>query len=875
VAFASLRTLQSAGKVALPAFQLEAGMSSFVGKLLGLGLLDQAAKELRVLKRRLEVASATNIPKASAKAAAAETSVATRGFSDLLDYSEAKISHQTLPLIIASQIQALRILAASKKPTQIEAALPFLRSSCKYSPLALLLCSAKGSSTEKGKATRQIETLSQLLLAFTPSVSSADDEAALEPRLSISPTAAIELQRISLEARMHWWALAGHKGDADKDVLGPLSRCLSAYIRRSRSQGATSYKLCKATFNCIHDMVASNGLGASLSSKSPLGTIYQTLTALARESGQLEDAVFWATEAWKLVDPSKESAAKRCSASAQLLSLQLKEPSTYLHDDTLLSEVLDGIQGPLRGDTAELEELLLNVCFVRKSAMNLLASRTKHAPSAQSQISASLSDLLESFIWQCPRFCLRWLGKPPASKSSTKDFLRYEQRRELLIKSIHLILDSALAVTKTRIDENRAAWDLMDSVLSDCLTLLDYLGDLKLSDPAASYHVKISHFYYLNYKVLKQDPAETAGVEALRALRRSIDCVKPRSAEEKEKSQLLFKLERLADICKALGRTAEGLTALQSIRTSLVDDGVLEAVATELASGPPIPAWTSSDKATTLSRTLTSINKLEQVHLDWALDMPETSRAAVLEHRLHLILLGPTNPEVEVGLTHPCVETLLRIYYPTRFPLRRLRTLLCLLSINIDKLDMVTDIRSQIDAVLGLTESKDLGEDTALADYLPHYQILYVSLTGLSQGYSRLEELVQCLSDWNSIVREEQTKEDLAKRIDNISEFLTHLQSIADFARTMGEDAILTTVLELSAKVTRVSSHSEQGEQLKYESYLAVQHVNAGNYVKAGQILDRSQLYVQQQDGISIEALACFHLASAEYAIARGRIDQA
>ncbi len=874
VAFSALRTLQGVGGIALPELHLEAGMSSFVGKLIGLGMFDQAVKELRVLKRQLEGPLAPTKPTPT-RVASTESHPSSRGISDLLDFHHVATSGQVLALIAMTQLQTLRILAAWKKPSHIEAAVPFLRSSRKTSPLNILLESARGDSTDKEKAARQLEVLSQLLFSFAPSVVPEEDETALEARLSVSPAVALEIQRLGLEARLQRWILTSYHGDVDKEVLGPLSRCLSAYVRRVRSQGVTSYTLCRGTFDAIHGLLELGGFAPRHSSRSPLAALYQTLETLGRESGRLGEAISWAARLRSMLDLQKDSAAKCCSMSAQLLSLHLREPEKYHDGDELLAEVVNGIQASMRGDTNELEELLANVCLVRKSAMNLLVVRSNTVPS-QCRVRVSTKQLLETFVCQCPRFCLRWLGKPPASKSSsTKDFLRYEQRRQLLTKHISLVLDSALMVTKTLIEEGRVDWNTTDAGLADCLTLLEYLDDAKLSGPSTSYHVKISHFYYLNYRALKDDSAVADGAKAMEALRRSIDCIKYRSSEEKEKSQLIWKLERMADICRAQGRTAEALGALQSVRTSLVDDGALEVVAEALASRPPLLAWSSDDRAEALSRTLVAIAKLEHVHIDWTLDMSEAERAAVLEHRLHFVLVGATASQEDVTLAHPCIDSLLRIYYPTRFPVRRLRTLLHLLSINIDKPDTLADIRPQVNAAMGLIERKDLGEDVSLGEYLRYYQPLYISLVGLSEGYPNLDDLTRCLSDWQRLLTSESAKEDLDKSIDNTADFLRHLQSIADFARTMGEDAILTAALELSAKVTKALSWPGQDEHLKYDSYLASQYVNTGDYANAERILERSRVYIGEQPDTSVECLANFHLASAEYAVATGSFDQA
>ena len=869
LAFATLEALRDAGKSPLPDLELEAGRSSFVGKLIALRLLDQASTDLRLLKQHLDALSPSRA-KPSSKKNTAKSSQSGQGLPAVLDFGEIEVSGKALGLVIASQFHALRILAAWKKPPSIEAVVPYLRASLASSPVSLLQRSSEASQAEQQKAARQLETLSTLLLSLCPKTGSQDDELALEPKLSITPTAALELQESALEARLGWWHLAGHSGSLDDDILLPMSKYLRAFIRRSRVEATVSYRVCEGMVQRIHSKATARGLRPSLSSKSPLATIYACLGTLARQCAQLDRAISWVVKVRNLLDPAVDTAARCCAVLAELLSLHMMDPSRSSAVEPLLAELLEAIRTPLRGDTAELEDVLRNLGLTRKAAMRLWLAQAKDAPSGRQRVSESTKHLLETFLCQYPKFCFRWLGKPPASKSSTKDFVRYEQRRQLLATSISSILDSALLVTKTLVDEKRAQWDAIDSVLADSLTLIEYL-EHKSSDPSASYHVKISNFYYVMYRDLRKDKDSTA----LRAVCQSVDCIKYRSKDEKEKGHFLIKLEQKADLCTALGRGGDALVALQTIRSYLVDDGGLDAVTTALDSQHPFLAWTSTSKAEALSRTLVSIAKLEQVPVDWTVDMSELEQAAILEHRLRFVLLEQTTSRDNLSLSHPCVDSLLGIYYPTRFPVRRIRTLLRLVSINIDKPGVLADIRPQIRAAMGLIEGNDLGDDATLSSYVPYYQSLYTSLSALSEGSLDVESFYRCLSTWGGLVAVGASERELDSKIDNTLDFLIHLQSVADFVRTTGKGNIITATLELMANLAKASPDAGRDTVVRYETELATQYTSAGNYAKAGEILKECQEYIRDHPTIAFEGRARFHLAFAEYFIATGCYDKA
>ncbi|KAK3296191.1 peptidase family C50-domain-containing protein [Chaetomium fimeti] len=871
VALAALRQLPASGKITLPDLQLESGMSALVGKLLGLNIQEQAIKELRILKRKLEGPVSAD-GKKGAKPTSAEPKNAAQLFSELLDFGTVTASGQRLMLVITTQIQILRVLAMAKKPSAIEAVLPYLRQDHASSPANLLLLAAKEDGVDVAKIARQMETVAQCLFSLTPSVSNKDDALGQESRLSISPASALELQALALEVRLHWWKLAKHKGDAEKDVMVPLSRCLSAYIRRTSETSKSSYAVCSEIFNRIYQQLQSHGYCPSKGSKLPLAGICQTLVTLARDAQQIADAVMWATKLRDAMDLKAESIAKTCAVAAQLLSFHLKQPAKYLSDELLLQEVVAGIQGPLRGDTTELDELLTNVCAVRKTAMHLLLTLAKGGDSIF-QPSSEAKELLETFILQCPRFCLRWLGKPPGPKGSTKDYLRYEQRRQLMLQYLQHILDSTFMTIKNSLDQSRLSWDLMDAVLSDCNTLLEYTGNAATSNASTSYYVKISHFYYLQYSALRQQSSDSKDVGPLRALRRSIECVKDRTSGEKEKAQLTLKLERMADLCRTLGRGEEALGALQNIRTSLLEDGVLAYVAKSLATGSPAVVWTRDAKAEGLSRALLAISKMEQVWIDWTVDLEEPERAAALEHRLRFILLKDGAKEVDITLEHPVVDALLRTYIPTRYPIRRLRVLLVLLCSALGNLDRAPELLSVAKDAAQLKDTGGLGEDSGLASFLPHMKALYSSLAAAVDGYRGDRALERSIFTWRSITTASQDRAALEKTIDDIPGLLEYLQSVADFLRMKGRDTMLATVLELIADIARVSEGPKAEEVVQHSSCLALQYTNLGQSSKAELVFQKALEHIG--DELRSEVLANFHLSFTEHLLALSNFRQA
>lgn len=873
VALSALRQLRVAGKINLPELQLEAGMSSLVAKLIGLGLMEHAVKELRLLKKIL--GDLLSVDKKPSKAASTASSV---GLFELLEFRGAKPSGQVLNLVISTQMQVLRVMAKMKRPLDIEKAQGYLRPTNEFSPTSLLLLSAGSTKSEKDKAARLLESLSSLILALAPSISTAEDDVAMESKLSISPLTALELQGIAFRSQLSWWKLAGHKGDVDKDILAPLSRCMLAYVRRTGKTSTSHYKSCLAVFNEVHTQILSQGLEPAQSSKSSLTSIHQALAKLAREGGHYNDAVTWSEKVNQTIDPSQDSAARCCANSATLIAYRLKIPWKYPSQDQLLQKVLEGLQGQLRGDSGELDDLLDSLTTALKSAMHVLYGDVRDEEGRKYQPSAEFFGLLEQLVHQLPRFCFRWLGKRPSVQDDTKGFLRYEQRRTIMVKSAPHVLDSALMLAKTSIDEKRIAWDKLDSLLHDCLGLLDSLGDLASIDPSAGYYAKISHLYYIQHTIFmeaskgsKANAKENLGY-ALRTMRRSIECVKHRSSKERTRAQILYKLERISDLYRDTGRSDDALASLQSLRNILIEDGVLGAVAEASKELPTRQAWSISKDAELLSSSLRSIGRLEQGWVDWTLHLDEPERLTALEHRLEFIVLrnGSSNNSAEAR--DACIEALLQLCSVDKYPVRRMRILTRLLAANIGDSEHRESIQAQFEEAATISTDAVLGEDNGLKGCLQHMKALSQSMSALACQPPNHEQIEQSISTWQSILA---SSADIDQQIDDLPGLLEHLQSIADYARLSNRNSLLLDALQLASDLSRRAASLDTALNLQISAALALQLTNVGQSSKANAILEQARQSFSPGETKCREDIVSFLLSNAEYFVEVGSIEKA
>ncbi|KAI4861058.1 peptidase family C50-domain-containing protein [Hypoxylon rubiginosum] len=868
-AFSALCSLQVSKPLGLPEFQLENGMSSFVNKLIGLNHFEQAARELRILKGRLERMNEDQNGKTAAARARAESNTILRKVSELLDFPKITASGPLLGLIISTQLQALRIILGLKKPSHLEGILPLLREGCPSSPMNLLLMSLKDEHSDQTKCAKQLENLSQILFSLPPSIAPKDDDFATEPMLSPSPEVALEIQALGFAIRLQSWSVSGHRGDVDKDILFPLSKCLAAFARRSPSG---KFSVAFSSFSLVWKRVEKLGLRPKESLQSPLATIYQVLATTSRESGNVNEAKKWLGKLKFMANPSEDSAARCCSIAAQLLALSLKQSPQF--DENLLKEVMDGIKGSFSGKSVEVDELLASVYLLRKSVMDLIMGKEEGTTS----ISSATRELFETFIFQLPRFALRWLGKPPGSTKGTKECLRFEQRRGLLSTYLPHMLDSALMVTKLLLDSDRLAWDVMDSTLQDSLAILENIGDLARSgtkaNPSASYYVKISHFYYQQHLVLRKSDSKATEVTSLKALRKSIESVKNRSEAEQTRSQLLVKWEKFAELCRATGRLEDALDALRSIRDHLVRQGLVSTITTSLATEPWCAAWQQNPEIELLSRTVCSLAKLDRKHNDWTWLLDGSNKATALEHDLYAIISKDHKYRYESDLSSPTVKALLEVHSIERHPVRRLRTLLQLLAINMDARDGLASLRTEAEAALNGIAEDSLAGDAGLVRYIPHLRALAACMFGLVDSDISSLKIKAALSGWKHMISTCQSAEQLSAYIDSPSQLLTNLRSLADFARIKGFESLHTEILELSMNLSKLTADCNPEVLVTQSIALCIQHLSHGWSSKAKKLLVDNQDLISRPE-ITKELAVNFHLSAAEYHLSLGVLDKA
>lgn len=466
LAFSFLRSANTKqlGVRELPPLQLENGMLALVGKLLSLGLKSLAIKELRIVKGSLESAGKTRPSSPPEK----ET------LAGLLQVN-IDVEKQTavLPLAITYQSLVLRVIASSSKPATIEACVEFLDPTQPMSPAALINLQGQ-TSKDNAKAGRLLEALSSSILGLCPSLSSKQDPIAINRDLSPAPEAVLQLQKIGLQIRKQWWQLVEHQPDVERELLDPVSRCISAFVRRTRTR--RSLQQIYATANQgVKDLIS----GHQNSSSKASFAICRTLSSIAEESGHAEDAEKWSVALTEQSGNLDSNNAQRIAGTARrVLGANSKVSSE------LFSELVQGLQSKMSGNTSDYEYLLSEL------ARLLAKVPTESGDSYDTQKLSSLA----------AAFALRFVRSYPGQNLKTAENIIYHALRHSASSDapISWINDEAVQIL---LDTGA-----MDSVTKDALTLP--LEQAWTSSTAAITLARALHLYIL--RSLKAGPAASS-----------------------------------------------------------------------------------------------------------------------------------------------------------------------------------------------------------------------------------------------------------------------------------------------------------------------------------------------------------------------------
>lgn len=895
VGLATLRSFQCQKDPpsSLPYLQLESGMSALIAKMLALGFDDIALRELRILKRRLDVSRTAASGQGAAASAVSlkkeeNLDPKTETPAEMLRFRNTSARGQLLSLIITTQLQLLRILASRRDPSSTEDALQHLQFSVPYSPANLiqrqLESDVPGSSD---KVARQLESLTQALIALCPPVCSAEDDKTLASCNSLSPDTAFRIQLLAFQVRSTWWKISGHESDIAKEILDPFCRSLSSYSRRSKLTKAERYEIVKGAFQVIKECVE-NVKGFR---KELMFSTYQLLAETAQESSQISEAIGWVKEAKKSATTSTLSRTKVCSINCRLASLELRSLESDPGDEliTLLRDAARSLEGDLHGEPAELDEVLLAVASLRRSAFSVFQDRHRSSKAEETSAQSALVHACSDIVLLCARFLVRYVGGGNSRSVHEKTTMRREQRRRLAARFATSIIESVVAMARLSADSEAEKWKSLEIGLQDCFRLASSMADSNTNEngatggdsQASSFFASISNAYWYRYLHLKRSATDAKSCRECLLL--SIELVRNRPLYEKLAGSLPLKLERFGLLCEEMRDYKKAADSYEEALHVELDSGLLRK-ATEAAATQSITKVLEQEgEQLPLSRKLSAYPRAALKAIDQGsrhqsfYDPPGLSaseRGVLLEQQL-VALLSTLKIQGATPTTYAALNdigtSLLSMYEQNTFPVRRLRVIVRLLGLLLTAPQALGN--NLIDQCLEEPAKAATGAhfDVGLLRFLPHLTTCRCLLIAMRQKSPDIKDLELVLSSWSKMAQRSVDWDSLQTQVFDIAEWLVYLEILGDYLDMLGLELYRVSALNITVMIYEAATPVQCSALVSKLSELGLQYVRLGYSGLAGSVLHKAQRYLEASD-IGSKVKLRWHLSYAEYALVNGNL---
>lgn len=866
--------------------QVESGVLSLIGKLVALGLDSQAVKEIRLLKRRLELflghaelkSAGTTIKKVGTKDVVAEK----ESLASLLHFGHIESRSAALPIVANLQTYTLRIIARLKKASTIEASWEYLQLSNESSP-ANLLQQLASTAAGAAKAARQLESLAQTVLALCPSISALDDGATARP----APETVLRMQHLAFTIRKNWWELAKHKSNKERELVEPFTKCLVAYARRSKLSSMEKYTLSKSL---SIELLGQQSLTPGATGSSAV--ITKTLCNLAQAAGMSDEALRWLGAPDDSASITNSAAKQACRllriATVSLEATNKGEDKPGL--EKVINTAMKALQGSLGGSSTDLDSLFMEVNALRRAATRLLASGLSARSLSSEDLAAQARAI--SMIAASIHFSARFVGRRSMAESESDSQHRHEDRINMAWKCTRSIVESVLTCCK-RSTSSPELWAELDTILQDCCYILRRLGeeyesgvliDSQAGDVVSSCLVKLSNSYWNTYLQLRKATAIDPDL-LLVAMRRSIDLVSEGSETQQESGHLAMKLERLGETLDNLQKPDESRKAFRQCigyHTYLS----IELLAKSVAQHSLQSLFEGDGRFNALGRLLKALHRSYLLHgvkraselayHDDTYLQPDV-RGAILEWQL--VLYSKTlsrNRQWNSNLNHSIktlADHLLDIYTLEGYPVRRLRFINLFLQLSQDHPHIVSHSLLPSDTSPDNLNTVEVSADEGLIKLKEHLSALCSFKLAMQQAAPPTETLRQCFATWEFLTKSASSWSALTERIGDVDSWIHDIRACVDYLNAKGQEYLALPVSHLLVTIFELQNHNDASELVCSLSALSLQYLRLGYTGKAGLSLAKAELLVNRQT-TSTEAKLKWYTAYAEYLFRIGNTDK-
>ncbi|KAL4941194.1 hypothetical protein BDV06DRAFT_223349 [Aspergillus oleicola] len=867
----------------LPNMQLEQGACVLAGRMLALGLNDMAYKELRGLKRRIQQyldGLATGKKKTTKKDAQGEVDDAAKErMSDLLSFSNIADSRSIHGLLVTFQSNALRLIAAEKRPATIQKLLLSLQLTDESSPAKVILAALESGALSKDKAAVQLQLLSSIVLSLSSQSNNSTKE-------RLKPITALILQLLSLEIRCTSWKISGHTCEDGKEMWDPLARYVGSFAQAIKGIEKAEFALIYKSIVRLQSTFAESQNHTPTSGKDNLSVarIAIILGQLALDAGCFDEALQLFTESISPLSSGQCMGLATLRCKIATLHFQAIKSSVSVKTDLsdAVSEATTALSLPLKGNAHDLDELLVEAAKLKKLAMGWFGERVSKEQPSDSDVFPRVYEYLNGFV----RFLRRYIGRRPADDEVCLE--TFQKRIDAAHNIVLAAVDSTVAIGRLSVMSQRPSWDEIVSTLLDCQRLLTTIelseDDTTTDESIGTALVKLSNLFWSRY--LKEKEAGKSARELLPLLKQSANMLSGCSPSQRTTGFAPLKYERLAHTFIEGSMVSDAEVAFCQSINEHIAIGALDDITSSMDGLFPHQITQDPKKAGfTLGRVLSAYLKVKLRNKRSAVDeifdddtLPSAQRGHVLEWQLGMLndMHGAANNDTIFRAVYAEVTSrLFNVYSAEEHPLRRLRVVLLGLRFALEQpgsLDPGMLQQFTQEAIAGL-ENQEHQDDIDIAPLATHIKNSVRLTLGLHQGSLGPEQLEVITSSWNSMLRTCRDAKSLAMSVGNIDYYLLQMKAVVDYTEIHGLWKSQLSTLELVLRATELQG-TGVSEGIMVLSRLVLQYCRLGNCTKARSLLSRADGYIADNE-VSCLARLSYELAHVGFLVETGDIQKA
>lgn len=889
LALAWLRISQVAqGKrLDMSSFQVENAMSAFIGKLISLNLHDSAMEELGILHDLL----ATRIQLQTERLGVTSTVAAgchqpnQQSFAYLIYFQGPIPPGQSLSLVITTQFQVLDLLSRNPLPEDLKVVLEHLKLEAACSPGRLIELASNSSDAEaRTLAVRRLGSLARIISIlcnhFRPF--SPDDKSRLQRRPD--PLVQLQYHTLFIQIRAKCYKLTDHHGDMARDFLRPFYRSLSAVTKETGKAKEEIYWIVTKEADQLLESLELKSrdpqeFAESLS--SPVRSICQCLMNLALVNGLNDEAMTWARLGQSFSKGLRTSSVCLCSWTCRVADCQLRLSSANLQplvDESSLLDAIQGLAGDLRGDSDELDDLLIAINSLRRALMSvpteLSKSRVKNVEKPEM---VKLCIKLLSF---CMKYLVRYSSKPSSSTADPAAALRCQRRQERAASIAAYFIESTAQFAEGCSLDEYDHWTSLDSGLQHAVQLLRNIEGCQesiLSNAKLEGSVQlIVDLYWRRLVVFKEE--QTRHAEQM--FRIFEDWLYPQN-------MLNIYMKTAQKYGQYADQNKEWIQALKVFDSALkkyLASQDFHAAVRQAATESLKDVWTGSALRLYASQILLaypkeaievskSRNTCPMVYDNVAATDP--ARGLVLELQLSSLLSLIKVPRTDTEKVHEAiahtVDLLLSLYTQSRFPIRRLRVVNRILALQLFHPERSAYMMTNRPLCVSPAGKEALSEDLGLQAFESHLLTSHDVLSALQTPATSHEVLESAMKVWQTYCEATVTNTSLDK-VEDMLDWLEQLDFMSSFLAKEGQIHLRCSALEIIRHIREKIEAGKGRSLVRTFTDLVTCYIRRGDLERAGlHLLKGKKLWKAVNGDVSTEI--SLQVSSAQYALASGDFD--